>query len=508
MHPLQLLLPLISWSVTVNGQLSDLFLSITVGDYLTVDQCGNVTFEFGGGMPPYFIEVLSYYGNQLQSSASVDSSGTILWTVNYAPNLMLYLYVNDSLGSSQVSHYFDVVASRKVCNFAPKFRWDSHGTLSSIISSTEIPAFSTSSSTTSLAMTSTGPPPSTQLSISSNNTAPSGETSTGTPPSTPTFSTTTAPPTVVPSAAAGLDDCLSKKASCTFISTSTGSDYPQQTQIGSSFDNCGSEIPVWHTWSGSESVNITNNWSVSGSLGLSLPKALGNVKFSGSKGGSEEITLSQTDTYSYEATPHIRVALVGTAWLNVTFGSMTIKNSGKSENHFVALTLKNVVYFQINPNVIPDVSARTFNCNETWPILWNATTAVPIDFFIYFRRTLVNQKAFFGLPTLMDFDSHGALVGAPPDPPFRQVAPVVGLATARVFQTSDSLTALSEPTSALSSAEADDQSTTVVANGYRRSTGFAVAEHLPRVGSLCRELGLILAVVFIALRLFLQELKG
>ncbi|KAJ7500251.1 hypothetical protein B0H11DRAFT_2275945 [Mycena galericulata] len=328
-------------------------------------------------MPPYYIEVLSYYDNQIYSVISVDSPGTVLWTVNYDPDSTLYLDVEDSLGSNQVSHYFQVLASDTGCGSTPEFQWDNQATISSILSSTEIPAFSTSCSMTSLAMTSSGSPPSTQLPIASNGTAPSGATSTGTPPSTqiPTFSpTTTAPPAVTPSATAGLDDCLSKKASCTFTSTSTGGPYPQQTQLGNAFQNCGGNLSVTYHWSGADSVNITDNWSVSGSFGFSLPKALGNVGISGSKGKSETTTITQKQSYSYIASPPIRVALVGTAWFNATFGNMTIENSGKV-NH-----VENVVYFQSIPDT--DVSVYTYNCNVPWPIRWNATTAVPINNYV------------------------------------------------------------------------------------------------------------------------------
>lgn len=55
----------------------------------------------------------------------------------------------------------------------------------------------------------------------------------------------------------------------------------------------------------SGSVNITNNWSVGGEVGFSLPKALGDVKFSGSKGDTDTYTMEQS--ISYEAPAHIRV---------------------------------------------------------------------------------------------------------------------------------------------------------------------------------------------------------
>jgi hypothetical protein len=77
MYPFQLFFPLVAWSVTANGQLSDFFFDITRGDYLIIGQCKTVEFNFGGGMPPYFIEVRSYYDNQLYSAVSVDSPGKV-----------------------------------------------------------------------------------------------------------------------------------------------------------------------------------------------------------------------------------------------------------------------------------------------------------------------------------------------------------------------------------------------------------------------------------------------
>ncbi|KAJ6544507.1 hypothetical protein B0H19DRAFT_1076611 [Mycena capillaripes] len=290
-----------SLSVGTNGQL---FANIVEGDSLTVQQCGKVGIEFGGGYPPYSFYVWSYYALTFTSGARMDSSGKTTWSIREAPSSVLYLYLEDSLGTYVVSHYFEVLPGTTDCGSSAEFERADEEPVSTITSPspTQIPA--------------------------STLTAPPSTTTTGTP---------------------SLDDCISKKASCAFTATfllnthgsrlglqSTGSAYPQETQIGAAFDNCDSTVNVTQHFSGS--VTITDNWSV--------------------------------ESYDYVVPPQARAALVGTASFDAIFGKMNMKYSNYIAN------LNNVVYFKSDANQNPVVALRMFSCNESFPA-WNATAAVP-----------------------------------------------------------------------------------------------------------------------------------
>ncbi|KAJ6529204.1 hypothetical protein B0H19DRAFT_1333024 [Mycena capillaripes] len=156
-----------------------------------------------------------------------------------------------------------------------------------------------------------------------------------------------------------LDDCVSA-ATCSFNPTSTGSTYPQQTQIGGAFDNCDSSIAVHNTFSGS--VTVTDNWSVDVGVSLGIPKLLG-VDVQTTVEHGKEVTMSQT--IDYTVPPQLQAALVGTASFNAIFGSMNMDYGSHSS------ILNDVVYFQSTSNQ-PEVGMRTIGCGQSWPI-WNAT---------------------------------------------------------------------------------------------------------------------------------------
>ncbi|KAJ6592407.1 hypothetical protein B0H19DRAFT_1087790 [Mycena capillaripes] len=176
-------------------------------------------------------------------------------------------------------------------------------------------------------------------------------------------SVTTAPPSVATAGTPSLDDCISKKASCAFTATSTGSAYPQETQIGAAFDNCDSTVNVTQHFSGS--VTITDNWSVDASIGFDLPKFLG-LSVSTSIEHGKAVTMEQS--YDYVVPPQARAVLVGTASFDAIFGNMNMKYSNHNAN------LNNVVYFKSDANQNPVVALRMFSCNEPLPT-WNATAA-------------------------------------------------------------------------------------------------------------------------------------
>ncbi|KAJ7916180.1 hypothetical protein B0H13DRAFT_2270035, partial [Mycena leptocephala] len=159
-------------SVGAKGQL---FLNIVEGDSLTVQQCGQVGIEFGGGYPPYSFYVWSYYAWAYTSSAGMDSSGKATWIIREAPSSVLYLSLVDSLGTYVVSHYFQVLPGTADCGSSAEFERADEGPVSTI----------------------TSPSP-THIPASPTQTAPPSTTTTGIP---------------------SLDDCISKKASCAFTAT-------------------------------------------------------------------------------------------------------------------------------------------------------------------------------------------------------------------------------------------------------------------------------------------------
>ncbi|KAJ7907587.1 hypothetical protein B0H13DRAFT_1879418 [Mycena leptocephala] len=144
---------------------------------------------------------------------------------------------------------------------------------------------------------------------------------------------------------------------------STGSAYPQETQIGAAFDNCASTVNVTQHFSGSVTITIIGAWvlapdSSCPSPSRSLYRHLLDME--------KEVTMEQS--YDYQVPPKARAVLVGTASFDAIFGNMNMKYSNYNTD------LNNVVYFKSDANQNPVVALRMFGCNEPFPT-WNATAA-------------------------------------------------------------------------------------------------------------------------------------
>ncbi|KAK7461963.1 hypothetical protein VKT23_008395 [Stygiomarasmius scandens] len=302
--------------LSVHGQF---FANIISGDSPTLPVCSQVQISFGGGVPPYAFNVWSYYDQQYTSGTTTYSPGTAIWTIEYPPNSILFLFVSDATGFYFQSHYFQVLPAA---------------------------SGSTSCSTPEFQRADGGQSP--------------FETGGQVPSNVPTPSATGIP-AVAPTAMAAMNEC-SEGASCSFTPTSTGSSYPQQTLIGNAFDNCRSNLTVRQHFEGN--VTITDNWSVEVGASIGLPKELG-IDISGSVGHSETTTLSQS--LDYEVPPQSKAALVGSATFDAIFGVLAVNSPSSGP-----MNIPDVVYFKRNTSVPNVVAVQQFGCNESWPI-WNAT---------------------------------------------------------------------------------------------------------------------------------------
>ncbi|KAB5590662.1 hypothetical protein CTheo_5886 [Ceratobasidium theobromae] len=353
--------------LSANGQ-SNLAMTFRGTILPMVYECEAIYVDYTGGTPPYTFYVWSYYNQETSPLFSAGASGTVIWTVKYDPNALVYMYIQDSQGFYVRSPAFRVQAPANSTgnddcrdDSVPLFR---SGNDLSPLPTTSRPDSSASSTSNRLQAS---PTTSSSSAINFSNVtsvistaAPSQSTSSASSGPTALPNTHDLPPPVP----VEFSDCRpSGLGTCKFTANGTSQFYNQVALVGDIFANCYSKQNVSQIIGGS--TTITDNWSKTVGTMISLP--FNNVIVQSTVSHSEAVSMHQE--YSWDILPGQQSALIGIAIFKGIFGTMEISyKSGRN------VTIENVIYFRATGEP-SRYSRMDVLCNETWPV-FNATARI------------------------------------------------------------------------------------------------------------------------------------
>ncbi|KAG8734809.1 hypothetical protein FRC10_011403 [Ceratobasidium sp. 414] len=326
------LLVVLARLLEVNGQ-GALFMTIVGEDSTWVPQCGEIQFQFGGGSPPYYFGIREYDTGDYLSTMTYTEPGSVTWSVQDSTNSLLYLHMQDGVGTDVVSRYYQVEPSATNVNCyqsVPMLRRADQSPPFQMYSSPTPSQARANARLSSSLLKRTDPPTPDQMLI----------------------------------------DCASGgPARCSFTASGVeGGISPQTAPLGSVVQNCdgGNETIKQSV---TRSVTITDNWSVTSGVTLGPPMGVTRVSVSTTVSHSQDMTIEQT--LEVNVPPGKKVVFVAYVDFKEIPGTMYLDYGHASSQNLDV----NATYYQNTGSpAVTDAIVR--DCDEDLPPL-NATIAGP-----------------------------------------------------------------------------------------------------------------------------------